>query len=121
MSSAEAVVQRQLEAYNAHDAAGFAATYAEDVELYDLPATGAPWLQGRAKLQASYAERFTAVPELRCDVARRSVEGPFVIDQEVCRLKPGAKPVRATAIYQVENGRIRRVWFADPRRIDAPR
>lgn len=36
--SAEAVVQRQLEAYNARDLEAFVAQYADDVELYRPPA-----------------------------------------------------------------------------------
>jgi hypothetical protein len=44
------------------------------------------------------------------------VEGPFVIDQEVCRVTPSGPARRATAIYEVENGLIRRVWFAAPPR-----
>ena len=51
---------------------------------------------------------------MQCRVAQRIVEGDFVIDQEVCTRGPGTAPVNAAAIYQVENGKIRRVWFAAP-------
>jgi hypothetical protein len=113
--SAEAVVQRQLEAYNRHDLEAFAATYAEAVEIFDLPAGATAKLSGKAALRELYGGLFRNMPQLRCDAAHRIVEGPFVIDQEVCRAKPGERPLRATAIYHVENGLIRRVWFADPR------
>lgn len=109
--SPEALVQRQLEAYNAHDLEAFAATYADDVEIFDLPGAAARQ-KGKADLRTRYGALFQRLPQLRCHAAYRIVEGPFVIDQEVCRQTPQARPVRATAIYQVENGRIRRVWFA---------
>jgi imidazolonepropionase-like amidohydrolase len=110
-ASPEAVVQRQLEAYNAHDLEGFVATYAEDIEIFDLPGAAAK-SSGKAKLRATYGGMFKQLPQLRCDVVDRMVEGPFVIDQEVCRAKPGDRPFRAAAIYQVDKGLIRRVWFA---------
>ena len=41
------------------------------------------------------------------------MEGPYVIDHEICNLgDPSELAMRAVAIYQVENGLIRRVWFA---------
>jgi hypothetical protein len=118
--SPEAVVQTQLERYNAHDLEGFAATYADDVEIFDLPG-GPPKMSGKTALRDVYGRLFKQAPELRCEAAARIVEGAFVIDQEVCRARPAARPLRATAVYQVENGLIRRVWFADPGRAgDAP-
>jgi imidazolonepropionase-like amidohydrolase len=111
--SPEAIVQRQLDFYNARDIEGFASTYSEDVEVFDLPDTK-PSLTGKERLRTSYGPFFQRTPELRCVAAQRIVEGPFVIDQEICRETPGARPVRAVAIYQVENGLIRRVWFAHP-------
>jgi len=41
-SPAEALVQRQLEAYNAHDLEGFIATYAPGIEIFDLPDAANP-------------------------------------------------------------------------------
>jgi imidazolonepropionase-like amidohydrolase len=112
--SPEAVVQLQLERYNAHDLEGFLATYAPDAELFDLP-PARPWASGAAGMREIYGGMFARLSELHCDIASRIVEGPFVIDQEICRATPNARPVRASAIYQVENGKIRRVWFAEPR------
>ena len=114
--SPEAVVQRQLEAYNAHDLEGFLATYADGAEIFDLPAVAAPSMAGKAQMRGIYGGLFAKAPQLRCDIADRIVEGGFVIDQEICRPKPAAGLFRATAIYQVQNGLIVRVWFADPGR-----
>ena len=112
-SSPERVVQRQLERYNAHDLEGFLASYADDVEIYDLPGTAAPSMQGKAALRKTYGDLFAKFPALHCRGAERMAEGRFVIDQEVCSLDPGKPPFHAAATYEVVDGLIRRVWFAD--------
>ncbi|GAA4373981.1 nuclear transport factor 2 family protein [Hymenobacter koreensis] len=103
------VVERQLKAYNARDAAAFAATYADNVELLDFPAQ--LQLTGRAKLQAAYTQFFASAPKLRCEILHRSVFGNRVIDHERVTGMPDGKPLEAMAVYEVENGLIRRVTF----------
>lgn len=103
------VVERQLKAYNARDAAAFAATYAENVELLDFPAK--PQLTGRANLQTAYTQFFGAAPKLRCEILHRSVFGNRVVDHERVTGMPDGKPLEAVAVYEVENGLIRRVTF----------
>jgi imidazolonepropionase-like amidohydrolase len=110
-SAAEALVQRQLEAYNRWDADAFAATYSEDVELYELGlGKDEPFSSGRAKLREEYAG-FFAKAKPRVDVVQRIVSGPFVVDHE--RGDFGGEKIEAAAIYMVEDGLIRKVWFAD--------
>ena len=46
-NSVEPPVQRQLEAYNAHDLTRFVAEYADDVRVYRMPAAE-PALAGKA-------------------------------------------------------------------------
>ncbi len=112
----ESVVELQLQRYNAHDVEGFAATYAQDVEIFDAPGDSRPRLVGREALRRYYDERFRRNPRLNCRVAQRIVEGNYVIDQEVCSIAPDKPTVNAAAIYQVQSGLIRRVWFAWPSR-----
>ena len=77
----EAVVQRQLDAYNARDLDAFVACYADDVELFRMPSPQ-PALRGLAALAEFYAtERFT-LPGLRADLLNRMVLGDKVIDHE---------------------------------------
>lgn len=107
--TAEAVVQRQVEAYNRHDIAAFAATYAPDVELYELGAkAGTPFLSGRDRMATDYGP-FFAKAKPRATIVSRTVTGDFVTDHE--RVVAGAETIDAVAIYQVERGLIRRVWF----------
>lgn len=103
------LVQRQLEAYNAHDIDAFVKTYAEDVEVFSLPNPDAQ-SNGHAMLREIYTPLF-AEQKPNCRALSRIVEGSFVIDQEFCRFGKD-RVLRATAIYQIENRLIRRVWFA---------
>ncbi len=106
----ESVVQRQLDAYNAHDVEALMATYAEDIELFEHPAkllaSGA--LQARERQTARLAE-----PNLQAKLIKRMVMGNIVIDQEVVtRTFPeGPGKVELIATYQVNEGRIAKAWF----------
>jgi uncharacterized protein (TIGR02246 family) len=110
------VIQAQLDAYNRHDAAGFAATYATDAEVIEL-ATGSFIAKGRAAIQTFYATRFQANPKLHAEVLQRVLQGPFVVDQE--RLTgvlsapggPERPPLTAIVIYEVKGDRIARAWL----------
>ena len=102
------VVQRQLEAYNAHDIEAFLATYSDDIELFNLPEPEAQ-RSGIETMRAVYGRLFTTLKP-NCRLLSRTVQGNYVIDQEFCQF--GDNTVRATATYQVEDGLIRRVWFA---------
>lgn len=106
----EAVVQRQLDAYNARDVEAFVGTYASDAALFDFPG-GEANAKGLDAMRAQYGAFFAANPKLHCDVRKRIVQGRFVIDHEhVTGLANGAS-VDAVAIYEVRGGKIRRVWF----------
>ncbi len=105
-----AVVQRQVDAYNARDIDAFAGFYAEDVEIFRLP-TGESNLSGREALREKYREFFEQTPDLNCQVMERIVTGNYVVDHEFVTGIAERPRLRATAIYQVEEGLIRRVWF----------
>lgn len=102
-------VQRQLDAYNAHDLAGFVAEYADDVEVFRPPATE-PLLSGKQAFAAHYANNRFMLPELHADVVNRMVAGNTVVDHErISGLQDGV--LDAIAVYQVVGEQIRRVWF----------
>jgi hypothetical protein len=108
-STPEAIVQRQLEAYNARDLEALLATYAEDAQLFEHPsklvATGSPELRERFK--ARFRE-----PNLRAALLKRIVAGPIVIDHEnVTRTFPeGAGEIELIMIYEVNDARIAKAW-----------
>jgi hypothetical protein len=106
----EAIVQAQLEAYNARDLDAFLATYAASAELFEHPSK--LLASGMAQLRERYAARF-ADPMLHAVVLKRIVVGNFVIDHErVRRMFPeGLGTMDAVATYEVQGDRIVRVWF----------
>lgn len=108
-SIAEQVVQRQLEAYNAHDIDAFLATYADDVKMYQHPDTLVT--SGLEQARETYTRLFTSQPNIHAAIASRIVQGDYVIDHEVVTGFPGGREFRAVAIYQVKNGKIQNVWF----------
>ena len=106
--SPQAVVQKQLDAYNALDIDAFVALYAEDVEVYDYPATLR--YKGRDKLRERYAALFAQAPELHAELLDRLVAGNTVIDSE--RVTDGGpQALEAVAVYRVEDGLITSVMF----------
>jgi imidazolonepropionase-like amidohydrolase len=111
--SPSALVQQQLDAYNAGDIDAFAATYADDIELFNLPKAGEPTSTGKEALISTYGRLFKEVKP-NCRALSRIVEGNYVIDQEFCQFGEDRR-LRATAVYQVEDKLIRRVWFASRR------
>jgi hypothetical protein len=106
----ESVVQRQLDAYNAHDIDALMATYAEDIELFEHPAK--LLATGAAQVRERQATRLTE-PNLHAKLVKRMVMGSIVIDQEVVtRTFPeGPGKIELIAKYQVHEGRIAKAWF----------
>jgi uncharacterized protein (TIGR02246 family) len=108
--SAEAVVQRQLDAYNARDIEAFLATYSDDVALFDFPAS--PRSKGKDAMRARYGRLF-GNQSLRATVTQRIVMGNTVIDHENVQLTvpQGPATIDAVAIYEVKDGKIATVTF----------
>ncbi|SDS65660.1 hypothetical protein SAMN04515667_2671 [Formosa sp. Hel1_31_208] len=106
-SDAKAIVQKQLDAYNARDIDAFMATYTKDVKLYNYP--NELRTDGQEQMRKSYKEWFDAVPDLRAFIKNRIVIGNKVIDEE--QVTANGKVINAVAIYEVENGLISKVTF----------
>lgn len=109
-SSAEAVVQRQLDAYNARDVEGILATYAADAQQFEFP--DKLLATGTAALRERFVARFQE-PNLHAQLLHRTVMGNKVIDhEEVTRTFPeGPGKIQLLAIYEVQAGKIAKAWF----------
>lgn len=105
----EAVVQRQLDAYNARDLDALVATYADDIELYEHPHVLLG--KGAADARARQAIRLSE-PNLHARLVNRLVMGHMVVDHEVVtRTFPeGTGRIELIATYEVRQGRIARAW-----------
>jgi hypothetical protein len=75
------IVQRQLDAYNAHDLDAFTACFSDDVRLYRMPEP-TPRTIGRDALRAFYAEHRFSIPTLRAELVNRIAFGDKVADHE---------------------------------------
>ncbi len=101
-----AVVQRQLDAFNARDINALMATYANDAAQIEHPATvvasGADAI--RARMIVRFQER-----NLHARILQRVVMGNRVIDHEVVsRTFPeGTGTLEVIATYEVLNGQIK--------------
>ena len=107
---AGSVVQRQLEAYNAHDVEALLAIYDDGAKLFEHPAT--LLAEGTAQLRERFVLRFQE-PNLHAELLKRMVMGNFVVDQErVTRTFPeGVGTVELIATYEVKDSRIIHAWF----------
>ena len=101
------LAQRQLNAYNFRNIDAFLEPYAEDVEVYNYP--DKLLFKGKEAMRKNYSQIFENTPNLHCELLGRIVQGNIVIDQE--RVQFRDKIVEAVAIYHVENGKIKKVYF----------
>ena len=106
----EAVVQAQLEAYNARNIDAFVATYSDDVQLFELP--DKLLMRGADQLRERYTKTF-ADERLHATIVNRIVLGNTVVDHERVRLTfpQGPGTLEAIAIYEVHGDKITKVWF----------
>jgi hypothetical protein len=106
----ESVVQRQLDAYNARDVDVLLATYADDAQQFEFPAT--LLISGATQLRERITARFSE-PNLHAKLIKRIVMGQVVIDhEEVTRTFPeGTGKLELVAIYEVRAGKIATARF----------
>ena len=106
-----AVVQAQLDAYNAKDIDALLATYAPDAEQYVLH--GERLAQGHAQMRERFLARF-AEPDLHARLLSRTVVGAMVVDCELItrNFPEGLGTLEMLCVYEVVNGRIQRASFA---------
>lgn len=105
----EAVVQRQLDAYNARDLDALLAIYADDAEVYEFPSV--LLARGSSALRERFHQRFQE-PSLHATLLNRMVMGNRVVDfEEVRRTFPeGPGTLQLIMIYEVWDGRIAKAW-----------
>jgi len=111
MMAPVAVVQAQLDAFNAKDLDALMATYAPDAQQFTLH--GPLLAQGHAALRARYALRF-AEPDLHARLVSRTCIGNMVVDAEIItrNFEDGVGTLEMLCVYEVADGRIVRASFA---------
>ncbi len=106
----EAIIQRQLDAYNAKDIEAFMACWAADAKVYAHPDTLLAY--GAAAIRARHELRFRE-PNLFGQLIQRMSTGNTVVDREVVtRTFPeGPGQVDVIAIYELADEKITGAWF----------
>ena len=109
MSSELELVQRQVDAFNAHDIDGFLACYAVDAVVRH--GDGRTLMTGKDEMRAFFGPAFLDV-NLRAEVVNRVHCGAWVVDEE--RTTSTGKVFQGLAAYEVREGLIRSmVMLAD--------
>ena len=101
------VVHRQVNAFNAHNLEELINNYADDVRLFEFPdrlvATG------RVALRAHFTKALGGNSKVHCQVLKRLVAGPVVIDEVRWTGGADGKVTDGVGIYEVKDGVIRSV------------
>ncbi len=106
----QAVVQRQMEAYNRRDLDAFCACMAPDIEtrLYE---SGEILSSGIEQTRELYRRRFAENPQLQLTVQARLANDTVVIDREIISGFDGGATIEAIAIHELRDGLIWRSSF----------
>ena len=83
------------------------ATYTEDIKLYNYPEQLRT--EGAEAMRKSYKDFFDRTPDLKALIKDRIVIGNKVIDHEHVTINGNL--YKAVAIYEIENGKIKKVTF----------
>jgi hypothetical protein len=102
------IVQRQLDAYNAHDLAAFVALFSDNITVFRMP-SAMPTLSGKAAFTQFYATQRFNVPALRADLVNRMVLGHHVVDHELIH-GLSERPLEIAVVYEVGPASIQRSW-----------
>lgn len=110
-TSPAAVVQAQLDAYNAKDIEALLRTYAPTAAHFELH--GPLLARGHGQLRERFETRFTE-PDLHAQLVSRNVVGNLVVDVELItrNFPEGPGTIEMLCIYEVVEGWIRQASFA---------
>lgn len=105
----EVVVQRQFDAYNAHDIDAFLDTFSQTVEMRSLPSNEL-LRRGHDEVRDFYEERFSN-SNLRAELLGRTVLGTMVIDHERLVGFDDGRVLVLISVVEVRDGLIQNCWF----------
>jgi hypothetical protein len=111
LTSPAAVVQAQLDAFNAKDIDALLMAYAPDAEQYQLH--GGLLARGHEAMRERYLARF-GQPGLSARLISRTCMENIVIDHEVITrdVAEGVAAVEMICVYEIAGGRIQKASFA---------
>ena len=111
MDNLVAIVQRQLDFYNARDIDGWLSTYTKDARQFNLH--GEQIACGHEEMRQRIAIRF-AEPDLHAHLLSRIVMGNVVVDHELItrNFPEGKGQVEMLCVYEIKQGLISTASFS---------
>lgn len=104
-----AIVQGQLDAYNAQDLDAHVSFFADDMTIANLREE--PNLRGVAAYRERMGGVFAQYPQNKVELLGRTKIGNKILDHEKVMRAPDVEPFEVIAIYTIENGKIKHVDF----------
>ncbi|EOX3413537.1 nuclear transport factor 2 family protein [Vibrio cholerae] len=106
-----ALVQRQLDAYNAKDIDGWLSTYADDAKQFNLH--GECLATGHEEMRKRIVVRFEE-PDLNARILSRIVMENIVVDHEVItrNFPEGRGEIEMLCVYEIASGLIQKASFS---------
>ncbi|HET6331098.1 MAG TPA: SgcJ/EcaC family oxidoreductase [Holophagaceae bacterium] len=104
-----AIVQRQMDAYNAHDAKAYTACFTPDAQFVRHP--GITALSGQDEIYKSFAKFFREHKDARLRVIYRSELGPTTVIEHQVTEGADKNALPGLVIYKIQNGLIAAAWI----------
>lgn len=112
--AAEQVVRQYMAAYNQQDVQATLAFLADEITWFSVQGDSVSvQARGRAAFESFLGKYFANNPTSRSEVEQALVLGPFVsiIERASWKAKSGDQSQASLAVYEVQDGKIRRVWY----------
>jgi uncharacterized protein (TIGR02246 family) len=100
------VIDKLVEAYNSRNARAFADLFDEKAIAYEHPNQISQ--NGREEIYKRYVDVFAQFPQNHSEILYRVIIKNRVIDHELVSRSPQGEPFQVIAIYEIENGLIKR-------------
>lgn len=104
-----AIVQRQMDAYNAHDAKAYTACFTPDAQFVRHP--GITALSGQDEIYKNFAKFFREHKDAKLSVVYRAELGPTTVIEHQVTEGAGKAPLPGLVIYKIQNGLIAAAWI----------
>jgi hypothetical protein len=107
-----ALVERQVNGFNARNMDAFLEPYSNDAQCYAFPDRpfDRPFIKGKENMRKNYAQLFKTAPNLHCEIKQRIIQSNFIIDKEHITGIDGP-PVDGIVIYEIEGNKIKKAYF----------
>lgn len=112
--SPDAVVERYMAAYNDHDVEAMLELVDADVQWLSIDGDRIRVeAEGAAALGEAMRGYFESMPSTRSEIETMMISGNRVSVREIARWRVGDewREQAALSVYQIADGRIRRVWY----------